>query len=91
MRIILLRPPRYVWPFNSETSAFWQPLGLLSLAATARRDIPEATVEVWDAPGERFGWRTLQRRLAAQRLDVLGECGGKHPCASVGLERFKLE
>ena len=46
LRIILLRPPRYVWPFNSETSAFWQPLGLLCLAAAVRRDFPGATVEV---------------------------------------------
>jgi len=37
MRVVLLRPPRYLWPFNSETSAFWQPLGLLCLAAEVRR------------------------------------------------------
>ena len=72
LRIILLRPPRYVWPFNSETSAFWQPLGLLCLAAAVRRDFPGATVEVWDAPGEKCGWRTLERRLAQRRIDVLG-------------------
>ena len=72
MRVLLLRPPRYVWPFNSETSAFWQPLGLLALAAWVRASRPDARVEVWDAPGEKFGWRTLERRLAAERVDVLG-------------------
>jgi len=72
MRVLLLRPPRYVWPFNSETSAFWQPLGLLCLAAAVRRELPGVRVEVWDAPGEKFGWRTLERRLAAERVDVLG-------------------
>ena len=72
MRVLLLRPPRYVWPFNSETSAFWQPLGLLCLAAAARRELPHVEVEVWDAPGERFGWATLRRRLAERRIDVLG-------------------
>ena len=72
MRVILLRPPRYVWPFNSETSAFWQPLGLLCLAAAVRRELPEAHVEVWDAPGEKSGWRTLQRRMAERPVDVLG-------------------
>ncbi len=72
MRVILLRPPRYVWPFNSETSAFWQPLGLLCLAAAVRREIPDVEIEVWDAPGEKWGWRTLRRRLTERRIDVLG-------------------
>ncbi len=72
MRIILLRPPRYVWPFNSETSAFWQPLGLLSLAGAVRRELPEVRVEVWDCPGLKIGWWTLRDRLAAERIDVLG-------------------
>ncbi len=72
MRVLLLRPPRYVWPFNSETSAFWQPLGLLCLAAAIRCELPDVQIEVWDAPGEKFGWRTLEERLAANRIDVLG-------------------
>lgn len=72
MRVLLLRPPRYLWPFNSETSAFWQPLGLLAVAAAARRDLPQVDVRIWDAPGEKFGWRTLERRLAAFPIDVLG-------------------
>lgn len=72
MRVVLLRPPRYVWPFNSETSAFWQPLGLLCLAAAVRRELAEAQVEVWDCPARRWGWRTLERRLAEQPIDVLG-------------------
>jgi radical SAM superfamily enzyme YgiQ (UPF0313 family) len=72
MRVLLLRPPRYLWPFNSETSAFWQPLGLLAVAAAARRDLPGVDVRIWDAPGEKFGWPTLERRLAAFPIDVLG-------------------
>jgi len=72
MRVLLLRPPRYLWPFNSETSAFWQPLGLLCLAAAVRRELPGVSVEVWDAPGQKMGWRTLRRRLSAEPMDVLG-------------------
>ena len=72
MRVVLLRPPRYVWPFNSETSAFWQPLGLLCLAAMVRRELSGVAVEVWDAPGGKWGWRTLRRRMAERRIDVLG-------------------
>ncbi len=72
MRVLLLRPPRYVWPFNSETSAFWQPLGLLCLAAAVRRELPGVQVEIWDAPARKWGWRTLAARLAEHRVDVLG-------------------
>jgi hypothetical protein len=68
--ILLLRPPRYLWPFNSETSAFWQPLGLLCLAAAVRRELPEEEVQVWDAPGAQWGWRTFEQRLAQTRIDV---------------------
>ena len=72
MRVVLLRPPRYVWPFNSETSAFWQPLGLLCLAAAGRKHVPEAEIEVWDAPGNHWGWRTLEMKINERRIDVLG-------------------
>jgi anaerobic magnesium-protoporphyrin IX monomethyl ester cyclase len=70
--VVLLRPPRYVWPFNGEASAFWQPLGLLCLAAYVRRQLPAAQVEVWDCPGQRMGWRTLEQKIRGQRIDVLG-------------------
>ena len=72
MHIVLVRPPRYVWPFNSETSAFWQPLGLISVAAAVRHALPWVTVEVIDAPALKMGWKTLEDRLRARRIDVLG-------------------
>jgi radical SAM superfamily enzyme YgiQ (UPF0313 family) len=34
--------------------------------------MPDVQVEVWDAPGERCGWRTLGRRLAEPSIQVLG-------------------
>jgi len=57
MRVLLLRPPRYMWPFNRDESAFWPPLGLLCLAAAVRRELPDVRIEVWDAPGNCWGWR----------------------------------
>ncbi len=72
LRVLLLRSPRYVWPFNGETSAFWPPLGLLCLAAAVRRELPRVRVEVLDAPGMQMGWRSLARKLAAESIDVLG-------------------
>jgi len=72
LRLLLLRPPRFVWPFNSETSAFWPPLALLCLAAAVRREMTDVEVQVWDCPGEKTGWKTLACRLAETRIDVLG-------------------
>ncbi len=89
MHVLLLRPPRYVWPFNSENSAFWPPLGLLSLAGCVRRKMPEVDVQVWDAPGERMGWRTLEHQLAARRIDVLG-IGEETVSAHEGLRAARM-
>ncbi|MDP6381382.1 MAG: hypothetical protein QF662_08565, partial [Phycisphaerae bacterium] len=72
MRVLLLRPPRYLWPFNSRASAFWPPLGLLCLAAAVRREMPEVDIRLLDAPGEGCGWKSLEQRLADERIDVLG-------------------
>ncbi len=72
MRVLMLRPPRYLWPFNSETSAIWQPLGLLSLAAAVRQDHPGIQIEVLDAPALQMGWQTLERHLRERPVDVLG-------------------
>lgn len=72
MRVVLLCPPRFLWPFNSETSAFWQPLGLLTLAASVRSELPEVDVQVYDASANQWGWRTLERILGERRIDVLG-------------------
>lgn len=72
MRIVLLRPPRLLWPFNSDSSAFWQPLGLLCLAAWTRRRKPDWRLEVWDCPAEKCGWKSLEARIAKESIDVLG-------------------
>lgn len=89
MRLVLLRPPRYLWPFNSERSAFWQPLGLLCVAAAARRALPELDLAVWDAPGQAWGWRTLARKLAERPIDVLG-LGEETASAHEGLRAAAL-
>ena len=89
MRVLLLRPPRYAWPFNRETSAFWQPLGLLAVAAAVRRAMPEVKIEVWDCPGEKVGWKTLERRLAAHPIDILG-LGEETPSAHEALRAAEL-
>jgi anaerobic magnesium-protoporphyrin IX monomethyl ester cyclase len=89
MNICLIRTPRYVWPFNSGTSAFWPPLGMACLAAAARERLPRASVEIIDCPGEQIGWRTLAARLEALRPDVVG-IGEETVSAPEGLRLARL-
>ncbi len=63
MKILFVRIPRRVWPFNRETSAFWPPLGMLSLAGEVLRAHPDWMVRIIDCPGGKIGWGSLQRML----------------------------
>ena len=47
-RIQFVRTPRHLWPFNSEFSAFWPPLGFCSLAATLRERFPLLRLSILD-------------------------------------------
>ena len=69
MKALFVRPPRYSWPFNSESSSFWQPLGFISMAATLRDS--GFKVEVLDCLPLRMGWASLKRRVASLDFDVL--------------------
>ncbi len=80
MNVVFVRTPRYVWPFNSETSAFWQPLGFLSLAAQVEAVLPEVSVRIIDCPGSRIGWKTLLAGLNADPPDVI--CVGEETVSS---------
>jgi len=48
MNIVFVRTPRYIWPFNSETSAFWQPLGFMSLAGQLEASRPDCFTKIID-------------------------------------------
>lgn len=92
MKITFVRVPRYVWPFNSETSAFWQPLGFMSLAgelAARRRDW---RVRIIDCPGSKTGWGTLFSTLMKDKPDVV--CVGEETVSAdeaLRLARFVKE
>ncbi len=75
MKVVFVRTPRYVWPFNSETSAFWQPLGFMSLLAQIEASRPDWSIKIIDCPGSKTGWKTLFAILDFNWPDVvcLGE------------------
>jgi anaerobic magnesium-protoporphyrin IX monomethyl ester cyclase len=80
MKVALVRTPRHVWPFNSESSAFWPPLGFLSLAGGLAACHPDWSITITDCPGSRIGWRTLAATLERDRPDVL--CLGEETVSS---------
>src|SRR3989338_9063498 len=87
MKVLFVRPPRYYWPFTSETSSFWQPLGMLSIAAVLREH--DIEVEILDCCILKIGWRTLARVLEGKKFDVLAI--GEEVCsAHEGLKAAKL-
>ncbi|MEW6357703.1 MAG: cobalamin-dependent protein [Planctomycetota bacterium] len=71
MNLWFVKTPRYIWPFNSETSAFWQPLGFAGMAAVLRERMPDLDVRIVDCPALKTGWRSLEGLLRSGAPDIL--------------------
>lgn len=71
MRLWFVKTPRTIWPFNSETSAFWPPLGFASMAAVLRERMPQLDIRIVDCPTLKMGWRSLERLLRSAPPDIL--------------------
>lgn len=80
MKVLLVRTPRYVWPFNSETSAFWQPLGFMSLAGRLETARPDFSIKIIDCAASKIGWKTLFSTLDLNWPDVI--CLGEETVSS---------
>lgn len=64
---LFVRPPRPLWPFNGQSTAFWPPLAFASMAAALREKVPGLRVAILDAPAMSMGWRTLTATLRSLR------------------------
>ncbi len=71
-KIILVRPPRYLWPFINESDNFLLPLGLPCIAASIRTKLPEMEVKIIDCPPLKIGWQALKKMLQEERPDIVG-------------------
>ncbi len=69
MRVLLVSPPRLLWPFMNEQDNFLLPQSLPSLAGAVRRAGHE--VEVIDCLPARTGWASLERALRLRSPDVV--------------------
>ena len=80
MKIVFIKTPRYLWPFNSEASAFLAASGLPVSRRATRNLAPDWSVRILDCPGSRIGWVTLSTMLGADWPDVL--CLGEETVSS---------
>jgi len=69
MRVLLVSPPRALWPFMNEQDNFLLPQALPSLAASLLRAGHE--VAVIDCMPEKMGWRSLERAIRRICPDVI--------------------
>ena len=75
VRVLLVAPPRRVWPYVDEQDNYLLPQWLVCLAAVLRRD--GADVRALDCMPERLGWKSLGARIRALAPDVVA-CGENH-------------
>ena len=71
-KVLLIRPPRYLWPFINESDNFLLPLGLPCIAAAIREKLPHIQVKIIDCPPLKIGWDTLKTMIRAEMPDIVG-------------------
>ncbi len=71
-KVVLVRPPRYLWPFINESDNFLLPLGLPSIAAAIREKVPGVEVKIIDCPPLKIGWSSLKGILQKENPDIVG-------------------
>ncbi len=71
-KVILVRPPRYMWPFINESDNFLLPLGLPCIAAAIREKYPRIEVKIIDCPPLKIGWQSLREILKRENPDIVG-------------------
>lgn len=69
MRVLLVAPPRKIWPFMNEQDNFLMPQALPYLAAVLREAGFE--VRVLDCMPQRIGWRSLADQIRSFRPHVV--------------------
>lgn len=70
MKILLLRSPRYYWPFINEYDNFLLPQSLPCLAAALREH--GFTVKVIDCMPMKIGWQSLHNLIQEEKPDIVG-------------------
>lgn len=72
IRLLLVRPPGYLWPIINQSDNFLLPLGFPCLAAYLREKMQGVEIEILDCPPLKIGWRKLESIIKEKNPDVLG-------------------
>jgi len=70
MKVLLVNPPRYVWPFMNEQDNFLLPQSLPCLAAVLREN--EINVKIIDCMPLKMGWKSLEKSIQKESPDAIG-------------------
>lgn len=71
-KLLLVRCPKYMWPWVNESDNFLLPLGLPSVAAAVRSKIKDMEIKIIDCPPLKIGWQSLEKILRDERPDIIG-------------------
>lgn len=71
-KILLVRPPRYLWPFLAEGNISFLPLGLLSIGTVIKHEFPHFKLKIIDCPTCKIGWKTLEKIIREEQPDMVG-------------------
>jgi len=70
LKVLLIQPPKYFWPYISADDNFLTPQALPCLGAVVRAAGME--VRLIDCSPMKMGWKSLARELERERPDVVG-------------------
>lgn len=70
MKVLLVRTPRYYWPYMSEGDNYLLPQALPCLAAVLREN--DVEVKPVDCMPMKIGWKSLREIVERERPDVIG-------------------
>lgn len=69
MRILFVRPPKYLWPYMNEQDNYLLPQAIVCLGAEARRRGHEVTL--LDCMPLKMGWKSLERKMRELKPHVV--------------------
>ncbi len=72
IKVLLVRPPGYMWPIINESDNFLLPLGLPCIAGYLRENMQGVEPIILDCCPERIGWKSLRKKIEEIQPDVFG-------------------
>lgn len=88
MKVLLVKPPRKLWPYLNEDDNFLLPQALPCLAAVLRE--AEINVKAIDCSPLKIGWKSLEIMLRREKPDVVGISEPETMWSNEGVKLAKL-